>query len=184
MNSITEDTWKMKLEHAEAAFNRKKEIGQLLQTFVTGSADILQGILGRMEDPSVSQTTMATFVREVAMPQLEALRAYTNETFQTMSVERHMAVPLISDKWRWEPARALYKRGPPPLEPNEIIDQEAINEALPRKSIKNLKAALAARGISTDGLTEREDLEKALSASNSVAVVQEHKRALNTDEEA
>ena len=125
MNELTEEAWKTKLEHAEAAFNRKKEIGQLLQTFVTGSADILQGIVGRMEDPSVSQTTMATFVREVAMPQLEALRAYTNETFQTMSVERHMAVPLISDKWRWEPARALYKRGPPPLE-NEIIDQEVV----------------------------------------------------------
>lgn len=126
MNSITEDAWKMKLEHAEAAFNRKKEIGQLLQTFVTGSADILQGIVGRMEDPSITQTTMVAFIREVAMPQLEALRAYTNESFQKMSVERHMAVPLISDKWKWEAARALYKRGPPPLEPNEIIDEGAV----------------------------------------------------------
>ena len=126
MNELTEDAWKTKLEHAEAAFNRKKEIGQLLQTFVTGTADILQGIVGRMEDPSISQNDRLAFIYEVALPQLEALRTYTNETFQTMSVERHMAVPLISDKWRWEPARALYKRGPPPLEPNEIIDQGAV----------------------------------------------------------
>jgi hypothetical protein len=43
-----------------------------------------------------------------------------------MSTERHMAVPLISEKWKWEPARALYKRGPPPLE-NEIIDADAVH---------------------------------------------------------
>jgi hypothetical protein len=124
MNEITEDVWKQKLEHTEAAFNRKKEIGQLLQTFVTASADILQGIVGRMEDTSVSPDSVVAFIRDVAMPQLESLRSYTNESFNTMGTSRRMAVPQVGSRWEWLPARALYKM--PTLAVNEIVEADNI----------------------------------------------------------
>jgi hypothetical protein len=124
MNEITEDTWKQKLEHAEAAFNRKKEIGQLLQTFVTASADILQGIVGRLEDPSASQNDVAAFIRGTAMPHLEGLRSYTNESFTAMATSRRMAVPQVGSKWEWHSPRALYKV--PGLVVNEIVEADDI----------------------------------------------------------
>jgi len=124
MNEITEDVWKQKLEHTEAAFNRKKEIGQLLQTFVTASADILQSIVGRMEDTSVSADSVAAFIREVAMPQLESLRSYTNESFATIGTSRRMAVPQVGSHWEWIGVRALYKM--PTLAVNEIVEADNV----------------------------------------------------------
>jgi hypothetical protein len=124
MNEITEDVWKQKLEHTEAAFNRKKEIGQLLQTFVTASADILQSIVGRMEDTSVSADSVAAFIREVALPQLENLRSYTNESFATIGTSRRMAVPQVGPRWEWIGARALYKM--PTLAVNEIVEADNV----------------------------------------------------------
>jgi len=123
MNLVSEDVWKQKLEHTEAAFNRKKEIGQVLQTFVVASADLLQGIVGAIENPSKSPNDVANDIRMTFIPNLESLRTYTNDTFEKMGKERHMAVPRISDKWEWQPARATYKRVAPPPLGNEIIDE-------------------------------------------------------------
>jgi hypothetical protein len=122
MNLVTEDVWKQKLEHTEAAFNRKKEIGQVLQTFVVASADLLQGIVGLIENPSKSPNDVAHDIRTTFIPNLESLRTYTNDTFEKMGKERHMAVPRIGDKWEWLPARATYKRVAP-LE-NEIVNAD------------------------------------------------------------
>jgi hypothetical protein len=124
MNKMTEDEWKRKLELTEAAFNRKKEIGQLLQTFVTATADILQGIVGQMEDPTRSPAEIATYIRAVATPNLESLRDYTNESYVTMSKARHMAAPQVGARWNWLGVRALYKpegqEGPPPLDMGNV----------------------------------------------------------------
>ena len=139
MNEITEDVWKQKLEHTEAAFNRKKEIGQLLQTFVTASADILQGIVGRMEDTSVSPDSVVAFIREVAMPQLESLRSYTNESFNTMGTSRRMAVPQVGSRWEWLPARALYKM--PLLAVNEIVEADNIIAEYDTEDVEAAEAA-------------------------------------------
>jgi hypothetical protein len=109
MNTITEEVWKQKLEHKEAAFNRKKEIGQLLQTFVTASADILQTMVGQVQDRTKSPNEVANFIREVALSTLESLRSYTNESYINMAKARRMAVPQINERWQWLGIRALYK---------------------------------------------------------------------------
>jgi len=134
MNRITEDEWKRKLELTEAAFNRKKEIGQLLQTFVTATADILQSIMGQIEDPTRSAASIAKYIRETAIPNLNSLRDYTNESYATMSKVRHMAVPQVGDRWNWMGIRALYKSegGPPPLDMEaENTVEEMVITALP-----------------------------------------------------
>ena len=112
MNIIDEISWKQKLEHAEAAFNRKKEIGQLLQTFVTASADILQSIMAYLQDPTKSPNEVAMFIRDVAMVNMESLRTYTNESYINMGKSRRMAVPQINERWWWTGIRALYKNIP------------------------------------------------------------------------
>ena len=125
MNTITEDVWKQKLEHTEAAFNRKKEIGQLLQTFVTASADILQSMMSQLQDRTKSPNEVANFIREVGLLNLECLRNYTNESYINMAKARRMAVPQINERWQWLGIRALYKVDmPPPLVMNTVEETD------------------------------------------------------------
>lgn len=118
MNEMQEDDWKSNLEYAEAAFNRKKIIGQLLQTLVMAAGDILQGIVARFEDVSSTDFARAHFIRETAVPNLESLRQYTNESYLKIGKTNRMAVPQINDRWQWTGVRIHYKpaRGPPPLD--------------------------------------------------------------------
>jgi hypothetical protein len=116
MNRMTEVDWQRNLEHTEAKFNRKKEIGQILQTLVTAAADTLQGIHVSLQ----GERTGSKWVLEQAVPQLENLRIYTNGALRTLAKSLHMAVPQIDAQWHWIPIRALYKdareAAVPPLE--------------------------------------------------------------------
>ena len=114
MNNISEEDWQMKLEHAEASFNRKKEIGQILQTIITGIADVLQGVLAAFDEPSPIQA--AVYIRENHLPTLENLRLYTNDSYKKIGKSLHMAVPQINERWMWTGVRAHYKVK------NEIVD--------------------------------------------------------------
>jgi len=104
MNKITEADWQMKLEHNEARFNRKKEIGQLLQTLVTAAADIMQTIAGEFEkvaNGTIEEREATNSIVETWLPNLEALRNYTNESYKKMGDSLRMAVPYINEKWQW-----------------------------------------------------------------------------------
>ena len=130
MNQISEAEWQRQLEFAEAKFNRKKEIGQILQTLVTAAAEALQGIVARLEHIPVNDgealRLAADWIRGTALPMLESLRTYTNDAYVALAKAQHMAVPQISDKWFWQGIRALYKV--PKLVPhviapvNEVVD--------------------------------------------------------------
>jgi hypothetical protein len=120
MNNITEADWQMKLEHAEASFNRKKEIGQVLQTIVTGVADILQSVMAAFDERSPIEASLC--IRDNCLPTLEKLRVYTNESYRRMGKSLHMAVPQINERWMWTGVRAHYKVK------NEIVD-EVMEEA-------------------------------------------------------
>lgn len=136
MNELTEAEWQRQLELSEAKFNRKREIGQILQTLVSAGAEVLQGVMERIDQdgraiPGVF--TAAPWIRESALPMLESLRVYTNDAYKTLAVAQHMAVPQISERWVWQGIRALYKGAkstadtddatsvPPPL-----VDAEAV----------------------------------------------------------
>lgn len=112
MNDMTEPAWERQLELNEAKFNRKREIGQILHTLVTAGAEMLQGVIDRIEpDGHVHGwgTTAATWIRETALPTLESLRAYTNEAYKDLGKAHHMAVPQINERWAWLGIRALYR---------------------------------------------------------------------------
>ena len=105
LQKITETEWQRRLEHTEARFNRKKEIGQILQTLVTAAADTLQGIFQQVQ----AEARGTDWVITTALPQLESLREYTNDALKTLAKSLHMAVPQIDAQWEWIPIRALYK---------------------------------------------------------------------------
>jgi hypothetical protein len=52
---------------------------------------------------------MVRWVQENVLTQLRQLFDYTNEAFKTLGAKQHMAVPQISEKWEWKPARILYR---------------------------------------------------------------------------
>ena len=105
MNRMTEADWQRNLEHTEAKFNRKKEIGQIMQTLVTAAADTLQGIYVSLQ----GERTGSKWILQQAVPELESLRIYTNGALRTLAKSLHMAVPQIDAQWAWIPIRALYK---------------------------------------------------------------------------
>jgi len=109
MNELTEVEWMTRLEHAEARFNRKREIGQILQTLVAAATDILQVVYQMLLNPA-NDEIVGNWLDMEALPNFEGLRLYTNESFEKLSTSTRMAVPLISDRWAWVPIRAIYKR--------------------------------------------------------------------------
>lgn len=116
MNELTEEEWQRQMEFAEARFNRKKEIGQILQTLTVAAADALREIQERLQTGEdalsipVSQSA-AAWVQGEALPMLEALRTYTNDAFKALGKAQHMAVPQVNEKWMWMPARIHYRVG-------------------------------------------------------------------------
>jgi hypothetical protein len=112
MNNITEAEWKRQLEFTEAKFNRKKEIGQILQTLVTAGADIMNQVANRCQAATDRnlQIALRMWLTDTVLPELEGLRVYTNQAFKDLAVRNHMAVPQIGDDWQWMPIRALYRK--------------------------------------------------------------------------
>ena len=112
MNKITEAEWKRQLEFTEAKFDRKKEIGQILQTLVTAGADLMNQVANRCQGATDKnlQITLRIWLTDTVLPELEGLRAYTNQAFKELAVRNHMAVPQIADDWQWIPIRALYRK--------------------------------------------------------------------------
>jgi hypothetical protein len=133
INAISEEEWQRKLEHAEARFLRKKEIGQILQTAITAAADVFQGIIARAETANensdyktkkLAVRDVGTWILETAFPTLESLRVYTNDAFKGLAKDMKMAVPQIAEHWRWVPIRILSKNN---ATKNEIVETTGLN---------------------------------------------------------
>jgi hypothetical protein len=104
------------MELMEAAFNRKKEIGLILSTLITAAKDLLRTVFQRLggtyqanRQPLAEELPVLDWIRTTALPELKALRDYTNQSFKTLAKTKHMAVPQIGELWEWMPLRALYK---------------------------------------------------------------------------
>jgi hypothetical protein len=107
INAISEEEWQRLLEHAEARFIRRREIGQILQTVVTATSDILQGIVAQLQ---IGGEKAAVAIRTHILPNLEQLRLYTNDSYKKLAKDLNMAVPQLNEKWGWIPIRALYRK--------------------------------------------------------------------------
>jgi hypothetical protein len=110
MNKLTEDEWKRGLEMAETAFNRKKEIGQILQTLATAGSDMMNRLYEKAieMDAEVDMDNFVGWILDVAIPEFDQLRAFGNESLKGLSKRDRMAVPQFGNMWEWTRSRALY----------------------------------------------------------------------------
>jgi hypothetical protein len=108
MNEIAEDDWIRYLEHADVKFQKKREFGQILHTLVTATSDTLRDVCVRMGEAGYKRDIPGWVENEV-IPTLEALRTYTNETFQKLGAANRCGVPQISERWQLLPVRVLYR---------------------------------------------------------------------------
>jgi hypothetical protein len=111
MNLLEEDEWKRQLEFTEARFNRKKEIGQILQTMVTAGSDMMNRLFDSISN-NPAEMTLDAFVGwllDTAIPELEQLRLFGNESLRVLARRDQTAVPQLEENWQWKGARALYK---------------------------------------------------------------------------
>jgi len=121
MNKLTEAEWQRQLELSEARFNRKKEIGQILQTLATAGSDMMNYLVN--QSAAMEPTVYAAWISTTGVEQLEQLRTFGNDSLKALAKRDRMAVPQFEDCWKWKPIRAIYKPAkvkpaaeePPPL---------------------------------------------------------------------
>ena len=135
LGKIDEANWQREMELMEAAFNRKKEIGLILSTLITAAKDLLRTIFQRLGGPYqaarlplAEELPVLDWIRETALPELKALRDYTNQSFRTLAKTKHMAVPQIGELWEWMPLRALYN--PPAAQKGLTREQAALRDEI------------------------------------------------------
>ena len=99
MNEMDEDTWKKMLEQRETRFERKKEIGQILQMFGHVGAEFLRAL----------ERAGATRAGEVWIGQVKDqvvdLRTYTNKSLAELGKRMMCAFPQIDKDWFYVPPR-------------------------------------------------------------------------------
>jgi hypothetical protein len=90
MGSMNEDEWATELEHLETNFERKREIGQILQTFVQVGAERMAAAV----NSPVTPRSVPEFIEE-----MKKLRQFTNEALFKKAVQMNILTPQITDKW-------------------------------------------------------------------------------------
>jgi hypothetical protein len=108
INTITEDEWKRQLEIAETKFQRKKEIGQILQTIATAGADAMNQIVNEFNRLNGNEEYVV-WLSTIAVEELERLRIFGNESLKALAKRDRIAVPQFEEGWGWKGLRAIYK---------------------------------------------------------------------------
>jgi hypothetical protein len=90
MKEITEEEWGSKLEQAETRFERKKEIGLILQTLVHVGAEKMTMIQN-------TQVTQRVTVIERIAKELEELRTYINKSLLLKGTQMSIVVPQLGE---------------------------------------------------------------------------------------
>ena len=133
LNEITEEVWQARLERTETKFLKKKEIGQILQTLATAGADMMNRIYERARAVSDSYDdeqaeAFIAWLLSVAIPELEQLRAFGNDSLLTLAKRDRMAVPQFEANWSWKGLRAIYstKAARTSASTTEIVDAQPV----------------------------------------------------------
>lgn len=111
LNEISEEVWKVRLERTETKFNRRKEIGEILQMLATAGSDMMNRMYREARDLSdepSSQETFCDWLISVAMPELDQLRIFGNESLLALAKRDRTAVPQLEANWSWKGLRAIY----------------------------------------------------------------------------
>ena len=123
MNHMTKEEWARQLQLKETKFERKKEIGLILQTLSHVGAEKLTEILN-LSAVQGNEERLFAIVQE-----LEALRNFTNDALRKRGELMGVVVPqIVGPEWHWEytkrkgAATAATPQGeaPPPAPPNQV----------------------------------------------------------------
>ena len=115
LNEISDDVWQARLERTESKFLKKKEIGQILQTLATAGSDMMNRMYERAravvdEYTIEGEEACVEWLLVTAIPELEQLRAFGNESLQALGRRDKTAVPQFEANWVWKGLRALYSK--------------------------------------------------------------------------
>lgn len=115
LNEISDEVWQARLERTENKFLKKKEIGQILQTIATAGSDMMNRIYERAHDLNNSYTDPKAeefmgWLLATAIPELEQLRAFGNDSLLALAKRDKMAVPQFEINWSWKGLRAIYAK--------------------------------------------------------------------------
>lgn len=89
MQKISEEEWGTKLEQAETRFERKKEIGLILQTLVHIASEKLTAVMNaRPEDKKR--------IYEKTVEEMESVRKYINDSLMDKGIQMGIVVPQLN----------------------------------------------------------------------------------------
>jgi len=135
MQKITEEEWGTKLEQMETRYERKREIGLILQTFVHVGSEKLTNLQNEQSAEARSQLVLRT------IKEMNEVREYINKSLLTKGAQMGTVVPQI-DKfyvYRWatrEEIRAEKNRSNiQPTEDEGVGDEEEKVDDAPAENI-------------------------------------------------
>ena len=126
-NDIDEEKWGTSLERQETNFERRKEIGLIVQTLLHVGAEKLSALYNSATN---AKHTRRRLFAEV-LPEMNKVREFTNKSLWAKGRQMGMVVPQISDRWEWMTARKSdIKNNAEPVVPNqnEVVQPEQQQE--------------------------------------------------------
>ena len=126
-NDIDEEKWGTSLERQETNFERRKEIGLIVQTLLHVGAEKLSALYNSATN---AKHTRRRLFAEV-LPEMNKVREFTNKSLWAKGRQMGMVVPQISDRWEWITARKSdIKNNAEPVVPNqnEVVEPEQEQE--------------------------------------------------------
>jgi len=130
IGDITQDAWAKYLEQGETKFERKREIGMILQTLVHVGSEKMTEI------SNLLQASLHNSKRIIAiLDELEQLRVFSNEALRKRGKEMGIVVPQISpDEWRWSMTRREVRKTTTNDASTIVSDDEV--EVIPRTATR------------------------------------------------
>jgi hypothetical protein len=112
LNKCTEATWKQSIFLKENKFEKKQQIGQVLQTFVVAGTELMNSLYNKLSetsaDASISRHTKRIYR---CIDEFNNLRTYINSSLEDVGVQMMCAVPQISvEYWGYVQAKVLPKK--------------------------------------------------------------------------
>lgn len=92
---ITEEQWGASLERMETSFERKKEIGLILQTMLHVGSEKFTQLENAPRTPARAELALSLIA------ELRKVREYTNKCLVEKGIQMGMIVPQITKNWRW-----------------------------------------------------------------------------------
>ena len=112
---ITEEQWGASLERMETSFERKKEVGLILQTMLHVGSEKFTQLQNAPRTPARAE------LAQHLMTEMRKVRDYTNKSLVEKGIQMGMIVPQITKDWRWARIRKADMKVPVEDEEEEVV---------------------------------------------------------------